>query len=85
VISISKTGRDHSDLSNYRPISQILERRIILRRLNSFFSGHNVLPNHQFGFRAAHSTSHQLNRVVKHVKNRREVYWDAFYGSGKGF
>jgi hypothetical protein len=28
-------------------------------------------PNHQFGFRAAHSSSHQLNRVVRHVKNRR--------------
>jgi hypothetical protein len=51
----------------------------------SFISGHNVLPNHQFGFRAAHSTSHQLNRVVRHVKNRRIVYWDASFGRRKGF
>jgi hypothetical protein len=58
VIPISKPGRDHLDLSNYRPISQIL-KRIILRRLNTFFSDHNVLPNHQFRFSAAHSTSHQ--------------------------
>jgi hypothetical protein len=76
VIPIPKPGRDHSDPSNYRPISllssisKILER-VILKRLNAFISGHNILPNHQFGFRAAHSTSHQLNRVVRHVKNTR--------------
>jgi hypothetical protein len=76
VIPIPKPGGDYSDPSNYRPISilsymsKILER-VTLKRLNAFISGHNVLPNHQFGFRAAHSTSHQLNRVVRHVKNRR--------------
>jgi hypothetical protein len=76
VIPIPKPDRDHSDPSNYRPISllssisKILER-VILKRLNAFIIGHNVLPNHQFGFRAAHSTSHQLNRVVRHVKKRR--------------
>jgi hypothetical protein len=30
------------------------------------------LPDHQFCFRMAHSTSHQLRRVVRHVKGRRE-------------
>jgi hypothetical protein len=76
LIPIPKPGKDHSDPSNYRPISllssisKILER-VILKRLNAFIFGHNVLLNHQFGFRAAHSTSHQLNRVVRHVKNRR--------------
>jgi hypothetical protein len=76
VILIPNPGRDHSDPSNYRPISllssisKILER-IILRRLNTFISGHNVLPDPRFGFRVAHSTAHQLNRVVSHVKNRR--------------
>jgi hypothetical protein len=69
VIPIPKPGRDHSDPSNYRPISllssisKILER-VILKRLNAFFSGHNVLSNQQFSFRAAHSISHQFNRVV---------------------
>jgi hypothetical protein len=70
VIPIAKPGRDHSDPSNYRPISlpstisKILEW-VILKRLNAFISGHNVLLNHQFGFKAAHSTSHQLNRVLR--------------------
>jgi hypothetical protein len=76
VIPIPKPGRDHSDPSNYRRISLLssiskIFERIILRRLNAFISGHNVFPNHQFGFRAAHSTFHQLNRVDRHVKNRR--------------
>jgi hypothetical protein len=76
VQPIPKPGRDHTDPSNYRSISllssisKIIER-IILRRLNTFISGHNVFTDHQFGFRAAHSTSHQLKRVIRHVKNRR--------------
>jgi hypothetical protein len=71
VIPIPKPGRDHSNPSHYRAssllssISKILER-VILKRLNAFISSHNVLLNHQFGFRA-----HQLNRVVRHVRNRR--------------
>jgi hypothetical protein len=71
-----KPGRDHSDPSNSCPISllssmsKILER-VFLKRLNAFIFGHNVPPNSQFDFRAAHSTSYQLKRVVRHVKNRR--------------
>jgi hypothetical protein len=78
VIPIPKLGRDQSDPSNYRHIkflsyiSKIFER-VILKRLDTYISGHNILPNHQFGFRAAHSISHQLNRVVRHVKNRRAL------------
>jgi hypothetical protein len=76
VIPIPKPGRDYSDPSNYRrisllsSISKILER-IALRHLNIFISGYNVLPDHQFGLMVAHSTSHQLSRNVRHVKNRR--------------
>jgi hypothetical protein len=75
VIPIPKPGKDPSNPSNYRPISLLSSiskvfERIILKRLNTFVSTQNVLPNHQFGFRAAHSTSHQLNRVVRHVKNK---------------
>jgi hypothetical protein len=88
VNPILKLGRDHSDLSNYRPISlfssisKILDR-IILKRLNAFISGHNVLPNHQFGCKAAHSTTHQLNRVVacQEQKGTKGVY---FVWSWKG-
>jgi hypothetical protein len=76
VIPIPKPGKDPSNSSDYRPISLLSSiskvfERIILKRLNTFVSIQNVLPNHQFGFRAAHSTSHQLNRVVRHVENNR--------------
>jgi hypothetical protein len=76
VIPIPKPGKDFSNPSNYRPISllsfisKVLEK-IILKRLNTFVSTQNVLPNHQFGFQVPHFTSQQLNRVVRHVKNKR--------------
>jgi hypothetical protein len=76
VVPIPKPGKDPSNPSNYRPISLLSSiskvfERIILKRLNTFVSTQKVLPNHQFGFRAAHSTSYQLNRVVWHVTNMR--------------
>jgi hypothetical protein len=68
VIPIPKPGKDPSNLSNYRPISLCSSiskdfERIILKRLNTFVSTQNVLPNHQFFY--------QLNRVVRHVKNKK--------------
>jgi hypothetical protein len=39
-----------------------------LRRFTEFLSDYILLPNHQFGFCAAHSASHQLNRVLGHIK-----------------
>uniref|UniRef100_A0A2H8TKI9 Putative RNA-directed DNA polymerase from transposon X-element n=1 Tax=Melanaphis sacchari TaxID=742174 RepID=A0A2H8TKI9_9HEMI len=55
--------------SSYRPISllpffaKIFERLILKRILPCIYSS-NVLPNTQFGFRANHSTTHQLHRLV---------------------
>jgi Reverse transcriptase (RNA-dependent DNA polymerase) len=43
--------------------------KAILKRLQNFITADNVLPNHQFGFRAAHSVAHQLRKVVKNVKD----------------
>ncbi len=76
IIPIPKPGKDHSDPSNYRPISMLSSiskvfERVILKRLNAFISSANIIPNHQFGFRAQHSTSQQLKRVIQHVKNGR--------------
>jgi hypothetical protein len=78
VIPIPKPGRDHSNPSNYRPISllssiSLVFERITLNRLNSFISTINILLDRQFGFRVAHSTSHQLGRVVRHVKAKRSL------------
>jgi hypothetical protein len=84
VIPLPKPGKDHSNPSNYRPISLLssiskIFERIIRKCLNTFIASNNALPNNQFGFRAAHSTSHQLNRSVRHVKNRRETWRKPFY------
>jgi hypothetical protein len=78
VAPIPKPCKDHSNPSNYRPISQLTSiskvfEKIILKRLQDFISANNILPDHQIGFRMAHSTSsHQLRRVVRHVKGRRQ-------------
>jgi hypothetical protein len=76
VIPIPKPNKDHSNPSNFRPISLLsavskLFERVILKRFNEFLNDNNLLPNHQFGFRAAHSAAHQLNRVVGHIKTNR--------------
>jgi hypothetical protein len=51
-------------------ISKVFEK-VILKRFNEFLSNHN-LPHYQFGFRAAYSASHQLNKEVRHIKINRE-------------
>jgi Reverse transcriptase (RNA-dependent DNA polymerase)/Endonuclease-reverse transcriptase len=78
VIPIPKPGKDLTNPSSYRPISLLssiskIFERVILKRLNDFISSNNVLPNHQFGFRRAHSAAHQLRRVVRNVKNARNA------------
>jgi hypothetical protein len=78
VIPIPKPGKDHPNPSNYRPISLLSSiskvfERIILKCLGCFISTGNILPDHQFGFRVAHSTSHLLRRVVRHVKAKRSL------------
>lgn len=59
VTPIFKQG-DKRNMNNYRPISvisavaKVFER--IVNQLFSYLNEHNVLSNHQFGFRSLHST-----------------------------
>jgi hypothetical protein len=75
VIGIPKPGKDKSCTSNYRPISllsvvgKILEK-LIKNRLNMHVESKNIIPDIQFGFRAKHSTSHQIFRLIKYIKNK---------------
>jgi Reverse transcriptase (RNA-dependent DNA polymerase) len=76
VVPIPKPGKDHSAPSSYRPISLLssiskIFEKVILKRLTNFIMSNSILPNHQFGFRKAHSTAHQLRRVVKNIKDAR--------------
>lgn len=74
VIALPKPNKDATQPSNYRPISLLsciskLFEKTILARINSFIRDNGVLPNTQFGFRAGHSTTHQLFRVSNIIKN----------------
>jgi len=71
VVPIFKSG-DRNVSDNYRPISllnsfsKILEK-IVSKRLTTFFNSHNLFSNSQFGFRAAHSTSHPMLHLLDKV------------------
>lgn len=72
VIALKKPGKDGSIPTSYRPISllpslaKLLEKIINVRLLKSTCS---KLIDEQFGFRIAHSTTHQLARLAEHVSN----------------
>lgn len=73
VIVILKPNKDPSNPSSYRPITLLssiakLFERILSKRLNDFITSNNVLPDEQFGFRACHSTNHQIDRLQKDIK-----------------
>lgn len=72
VIPIKKSGKDHSNPVNYRPISmlsaisKVLEK-IILNRLSKFHE--KIIIPEQFGFRRHHSTVQQLTRITLNIEN----------------
>jgi hypothetical protein len=71
VIPIYKSG-DRQSMDNYRPISllsnfsKILEK-IVAIRLTNFLEANNILSDHQFGFRKAHSTLHPLIHFMNKI------------------
>ncbi|KAL4089756.1 hypothetical protein QTP88_024727 [Uroleucon formosanum] len=70
TILVPKPNKPPDISSSYRPISllpffsKILER-LILERILPYISSSSILPNTQFGFRSAHSSIHQLHRLVR--------------------
>ncbi|KAL4108246.1 hypothetical protein QTP88_018479 [Uroleucon formosanum] len=67
IIMIPKPKKPPDSVSSFRPISllsffaKILEKLILKRILPSI--SNSVLPDAQFGFRSAHSTIHQVQRI----------------------
>jgi hypothetical protein len=62
--------------------------RVILRHLESITKERNVLPEHQFGFRSEHSTTHQVARLLNFVTegfNRGHSTVGAFFDVSKAF
>jgi hypothetical protein len=75
VIPLAKPGKDPHLLSSYRPISllnslsKILEK-IILTRIKNHLSAHYIIPPEQYGFQNQKSTTHQLHRIINHIKSQ---------------
>jgi hypothetical protein len=74
VIPILKPSKDPTASKSYRPISLLstvgkLFERWILRCLKCHINSSGIYRNEQFEFREGHSATHQLLRVVKHIKS----------------
>lgn len=72
LLTIPKPGKDHTQPSNYRPISLLptiskLFEKLLHNRIQDHVAEHKILPDAQFGFRRRHATTHQLMRVVEKI------------------
>ena len=77
IIMIPKVGKDLTNCSSYRPISLTpsmskLFERVLLAKLQKFLETKNVIPHHQFGFRAKHGTIEQVNRITNEIRRTFE-------------
>ena len=69
--SCKKLGLDTSDVSNYRPISNLkviskLLERLVVSQLMAYLSDNNLLPDHQSADRAFCSTETHCSSTVRH-------------------
>lgn len=76
IISILKPTKDPKCAASYRPISllssvsKILER-VLNTKLDVFLTENSAINPKQFGFRAEHSTVHQIKRIVKIISDNK--------------
>jgi hypothetical protein len=74
---IIKPGKNPMDVSSYRPISllptisEVLET-LILKKNNKNLNPQGWSPNHQSGFRQAHSTVQQRHRIADVINKASE-------------
>jgi hypothetical protein len=75
IFPIAKPGKDSSSSDSYRPITLLpiigkIFEKIILSRILEFAEENHILRDQQFGFRAKHSTTQQIMRIVETVSLR---------------
>lgn len=93
VVVIPKPGQSLTHPQNYRPISLLstvgkLLEKIMLTRLQHWATESSVIPDQQHGFRASHSTNHQLLRVTEYITqgfNRHQATGALFLDVAKAF
>jgi len=92
VVPIFKSG-DKLSPDNYRPISllpnfsKILEK-VVSNRLIGFLGDHNLISEHQFGFRKGHSTIHPLMLFMNNLTsalNKKQISIAIFCDLRKAF
>ena len=76
VAPLPKPNLDHSEPSNYRPISLLsciskLFEYVLAQRLDELYDLKNIPIPEQYGFRRKHSTQHQLLRVVELIHDAK--------------
>lgn len=74
AVPVPKSGKPRNSPGSYRPISLLpvfgkIFERLILARLKRHLDQSDILPEFQFGFRAFHSTCHQIHRVVSVIRS----------------
>lgn len=77
IILIPKPGKDVTLVNSYRPISllPILSKvfeKLLLKKLLPIITEKQLIPDHQFGCRAEHSTIQQVHRITSEIKRTFE-------------
>jgi len=77
IVMFAKPNKPPDSPDSYRPISLLpffskICERLILQRMFFHINNNNILPPSQFGFRAKHSTIHQVHRVVDAISTSLE-------------
>jgi len=77
IIMILKHEKNPMEISSYRPInllptiSKVLVK-VILKTVNKYLNPQDWIPNHQCGFRQAHSTLQQCHRTTDGINRAVE-------------
>ena len=73
VVPVFKNKGSNQNLNNYRPIALLsnidkIFEKLVHKRMTSFLDKHEIISNHQFGFRKKHSTSLSLITLTEKIR-----------------